>query len=245
MDVAVIAHPRRKDRANRLAEALRADAVCWDNNLKGAEFNHAQAWNYLKDSSADYALIVEDDMVPTEDFIDQARHALAHLPKTASIASFYLGRMRPPHWQPSIARALTTLPTADTCWLIGKPLLSATAYAMRPEHLGLLAQVRTFRGDTRPVDERISAWMHRFKLKAAYSVPSIIEHADIEPVIAKRTDDDPRLPGRTAWRVGTRTDWNRRSHPLKSPEQLGIKVIKPNLTEKFKKQPKPRKKTHA
>jgi hypothetical protein len=234
--IVIVAHPsrtqphrdtsdrRRRERcADRLATEVCAEAVIWDNEGLGAEANHRRAWMYLSRADYDgYSVILEDDVRPVRDFVTQLRRVLNAAP--TPVVSLYLGRGRPPHWQGAIATAITSLPTADTCWLTTDTLLGAVGYAIRNDLLASLLIGTTDTG--MPIDEQISEWARANGHEVGYCWPSIVEHRDdLAPVITTRADGQPRIERRVAWHVGERLTWTSRAHPLRTPEQLGTRVI--------------------
>jgi len=208
----------------RLERALGADSV-WDLDYSGCEANHRRAWKWgVEDADPDtWVVILEDDIVLATGFSRQLGQILEAAP--APIVSLYLGRGRPPHWQTSIARAVTSLPDPHTCWLVGTDLLSAQGYAMRVSTMRSLSRSR--HRSKLPVDEHISGWAKRNGHAVAYTWPSIVDHReDLRPLITERADGQPRFERRVAWNFGSRPRWNNRTHPLLSPEQNGVTVVK-------------------
>lgn len=223
--VAVCADPRRFVTASTLADLTQAEALVWDSTptQRGCEANHRRTLQWLASSTATWAVVLEDDVViPTTDFRSQLLQALNAAP--TPLVSLYLGRGRPPHYQLPIMDAITTIPSEDTCWLIGEPLLSCVAYAI---HTDLIPDLINCTDDgPKPIDEQISTWARATGTKVAYCWPSLVDHRDGTPLVEERHDGQPRGDQpRVAWKTGTRDTWTRESIALKTPEELGITVI--------------------
>lgn len=149
-------------------------------------------------------MVIEDDAEPIPGFAEQLHQALPMSP--APIVSLYLGRRRPPQWQNRILAAIAQAANTDSPWIISTHLLHAVGYAIRTDLLpSLLAH-----HSRHPIDEHIGDWARRHGHTIAYTVPSLIDHADL-PTIIRHRDGQPRRPGRRAWTVGPRTDWNNRA----------------------------------
>jgi hypothetical protein len=58
-----------------------------------------------------------------------------------------------------------------------------------------------------PIDENIGQWSRRQGWPIAYTVPSLVDHAD-GPTLITHPDGAEREPGRVAWRTGTHFTWN-------------------------------------
>ena len=228
ISVVVVAHPRRSDMVNELHRQITPEAVVWDDNNQGANANHRRAWRWITEGwPADsdrpsHALVLEDDAVLTPDFTRQLALLMKNPPR--GITSLYLGTGRPPHWQLAIARAITTLPSPDHCWLTGTHLLSAVAY-LAPVDLYADLHAATTDDPKVPIDRQVSRYAKATDTPVNYCWPSLVDHRDTAPVITHRTDGQPRTSPRKAWNVGTRTSWAGPSHPLRSPEELGVEVV--------------------
>jgi hypothetical protein len=59
-------------------------------------------------------------------------------------------------------------------------------------------------------------WSTRNNVEVAYTVPSLVDHAD-GPTLVQHRDSSVREPGRVAWKTGTRRKWDSNSVPLIGP----------------------------
>lgn len=208
LNIGIVAHTIRSEQAKDLAQQVKADFVSIDTGMLGCDDNHEAVQHHLANLPSTWSVILEDDAEPVDDFRDQLTAALPLSP--SPIVSLYLGRKRPPHWQLRIERALKNANTVDASWIISTRLLHAVGYAIKTELLPSLLDHIT----ARPVDEHISDWALQHGHTTAYTVGSLVDHAD-QTTIVKHPDGQPRKPGRKAWNLGGRTRWTSISVPLK------------------------------
>ena len=107
-------------------------------------------------------------------------------------------------------RALKAAHTQDASWIISTHLLHAVGYCIKTELLPSLLS----HDSLLPVDQHIGDWARRFGHSVAYTVGSLVDHADM-PTIVDHPDGKPRPPGRKAWQVGGRDTWTSLSVPLR------------------------------
>jgi hypothetical protein len=204
-NVAVVAHTSREPWALELAAHTHATHICMDDGTLGAYRNHLAAWTWHRENSYHgWAVVIEDDALPVDDFVTQLDMALSHAPPAISIASLYLGRARPPQYIRQVAAAVSDAAHNDHAWIVSTKLLSAVGYAIRTE---LVASIVAHLSHTSNLDadEAISQWAG-LRHMIGYTAPSLVDHRDT-PSIAYHRDGQPRLPGRTAWRTGHRDNW--------------------------------------
>ena len=219
---AIVAHPDRTAAAERLADAVAAEAILWDDGCFGAGANHLRAWRWLAQSSGSWSVVLEDDAVPVAHFRRQLPQALDVAP--SGIVSLYLGRGRPPQWQPCIGAVMAPL-GRDPHWLSAPSLLHHVGVAIRTELLaGMLATVPRHLVNL-PIDEAIGVWARSRRIPISYARPSLVDHADDDPLIGERHDGQPRATGeifekRVAWVTGTRPRWGRDVIPMPLPAIL-------------------------
>ncbi|QFG11144.1 glycosyltransferase [Mycobacterium phage QueenHazel] len=196
--IGIVGHLDRLDAAQRLAGRTGAEYVSIDDGTLGCNGNHRRVWQWHAQHPDEWAIVLEDDALPIAGFRAQAHAALATAP--SPIVSFYLGRQHPRLWQPHIERALQHAATANAPWITAPRTLHAVAYAIHTTVLDELLDHHS----TKPIDSAITAWQQRARITTSYTVPSLVDHADGPTVINRRSR---RMPGRTAWQVGTPHRW--------------------------------------
>lgn len=175
------------------------------------EANHRRCWSYLAGSNPEpWSIVVEDDALPVEGFTRQLEKALTAAP--SPIVSLYLGRIRPPHFQPFIELSLTHARRDNSCWLTGK-LLHGVGVAIRTD----MVKAMLDEADPQlPIDQSIGVWARRQGIDTAYTLPSLLDHDD-GPTLIEHRDNTPRSPGRVAWWTGTRDAWTDKTTPMLGP----------------------------
>lgn len=211
MRIGIVAHQARIRQADRLLRAVEADTISVDRGYVGPQLNHVRTWKRLATITEphEWAIVLEDDALPCNNFRKQADNALGVLESEAEIASLYIGRQRPIHWQDRIAQAVAKAGIEDASWIVGDAVLHGVAIAMRGNRIHDMLEFVTSRSEMRPIDEAITDYSRRNYIDCWYTWPSIIEHADM-PTLIKHPDGEPREPGRVAWQFGTRPMWTGR-----------------------------------
>lgn len=206
--IRVIAHPDRRDMAEKLAETVSA-AVCWDDgthpgdSVAGCSATHISALNSLRGQPGEWFTLLEDDAVPVELFTHHLGLALRHAP--APIVGLYLGTGNPSgEAQRQIRQAVVTAQNTRTAWLLADCLIGSVGYALRTDILDDLTDFITDRDEELPL--RISRWAQHRDVAICYTMPSLLNHDD--GVSIGGTWRGPHYRGRKAWWHGTRNNWN-------------------------------------
>lgn len=198
---AVVGHQARILQATDLAHTIGA-VVCLDDGSHGADRNHLRAWDATSTLSSDWAVVLEDDAQPVAGFVEQAEQALRNAPEP--VVSFYLGQTRPRRWQEDIGTAIAYAERRQAHWITTTHVLHAVAVAIRVElRDDWLAFAHT---NPLPIDERLTAWCLARDHKVAYSLPSLVDHADGPTLVEHKSTAGGTGP-RRAWRTGTRDTW--------------------------------------
>lgn len=229
-EIAIVGDMRRSEQAWTLADMVSSTFMAMDDHHRlGPGRNHLRAWDWHQDNNrTPWAIVLEDDALPVVDFVHQAQEALQCAP--SPVVSFYLGRSRPPHWQPSIGRVIAdpeTLGPRRESWLTAPVLLHHVGVAVKTSLLPLMCDSLPWHLQSgAPIDEAISLWCRRMNIRVAYTNPSLVDHDHTIPsVITAHTSlwhddpvarDDPR-DIRIAWTVGPRQRWNDRSVEIPVP----------------------------
>lgn len=204
--IGIVAHIDRQHMAEQLAEQVNADFISIDgiHQRLGCNANHRRTWTEIAALNPTVGVVLEDDAVVCPDFRHQLEQAIKASP--THITSLYLGRQRPPQWQRNITKATEAADNTDAHYLLCTHLLHAVGVAVTAEHIPPMLNFTATRNYL-PWDEAVGCYARNVGQKVAYLWPSIIDHRDGMSLISHR-DKQPRTPGRTAWRIGTRTTWD-------------------------------------
>jgi GR25 family glycosyltransferase involved in LPS biosynthesis len=204
--IGIVAHKDRLEQATELVEKV--NAVEWnvDDGTLGCNGNHLTVLKMLRRNNPgkEWYVVLEDDAQPVDDFEAQLAMALKAAP--TQVVSLYLGTSNPIHWQDAIARAVS----CAEAWIVGTHLLHAVGYCVNAAIIDTLID-HIEPNSPRPIDEQISQWVYPHHVFVGYTCPSLVDHADGEPIIQKRLDGAPRVNPRKAWKVGTRSNWRSKS----------------------------------
>lgn len=207
----IVAHVDRYGTAEELKTQLETDHRCAfmsvDTGHLGPGTNHRIVWSVLSDLDSDWSVVLEDDALPVPEFLGQLDNVLLASP--TDIVCLYLGRLRPPQYQAKISDALEKADANDAHWIISDRCLNAVAVAIKTSLIpDMLANLPVI-----PIDQAITKWARKRGHRTGYPVPSLVDHADT-PTLIKHPDGKPRVPGRVAWRTGTRDTWTSASVSL-------------------------------
>jgi len=208
--IGIVAHTARAEHAHTLMDQVGAAYTSVDNGTLGCNGNHKQVWTWLNNHTDDWAIVLEDDSLPTPDFVHQATQALAVAP--SPLVSFYLGK----HHIPTLdiehhkEQAITKAQSADAHWITSRQLLHAVAVAIDKDHIAaMLAHIADL-PEQFPIDEAITHWATTNTIDVCYTWPSLVDHAD-QPTLFRHLDKLPRPPGRVAYNTGGHDTWTDRA----------------------------------
>lgn len=199
--IGIVAHTSRIAKAKELQQQVKAEFISIDDGTLGCNRNHRHVWSQLGHSPTRWALVLEDDALPVDRFLDQAAAALDAAP--TPIVSLYLGTSRPISWQDRIRQAVTRADKADACWITSAKLLHAVAVAIRTD---LIGDMLNHLAPGTPIDNAISQWAVKRRHGIAYTWPSLVDHGD-GATLVNHTYDAQSQP-RRAWRTTVRSDWH-------------------------------------
>lgn len=179
ISAAVMAHPKRKKHAERLAKELRGYPfvsvdVIYDTPDAAS---HEQEWDNGTRSllagvgKADWHVVVQDDAILAPHFYDNLQGAIAHVPEK-SLISLYTGTARPMG-----KRVKAAVDKAkDETWLSYWLLMWGVGILLPSSHIEPLIEFVADR--TEPYDTRIGIFYQRNRLPVYYTMPSLVNHDD-------------------------------------------------------------------
>lgn len=187
----VITHPSRRESADRLQKALMA-GLCIDQSGIGCDENHMRIWrHYAETLRSGWLLVVEDDALPGEDFVQRLSEVIERWPD--HLISLYLGKVYPPQYQLKVQNMLFRARQKGSDHIALSALLHGVGYVLPVERIP--AMLPLLENSFRPIDERIGkAWRDTAGTKVIYPIPSLVDHDETLPSLVHE-----RRPGRKAW----------------------------------------------
>lgn len=198
----IVAHQSRVEQAECLAEQVGAVICNVDDGTLQCAGNHGTVLSLLVCADADWVVCLEDDAEPVPGFAFHLQQALAHTP--APIVGLYLGTGNPSGQpQRQIRQAVLKADVTGAAWILGDCLIGSVGYVIRssliPDLLGALPE------EEGEYPLRVSRWAQRWELPVAYTIPSLVNHADDDPV---GHPVGQLRSTRRAWMCGSREDWD-------------------------------------
>jgi len=189
-------------------DATAASHLSMDDGTLGCNANHKQVWRWLAETDSEWSVVLEDDALPAGfgQFRTHLAKALTAAP--TPLVSLYRGHnVNNPAYETAGMNASRAADHAGAHWITSDLLLHAVAVAIRTD---LIPDMLTHLGMLPPqfaIDEAISHWARAAGIKAAYTWPSLVDHADTYTLF-RHPDKLPRPKGRVAYEVGTRSHWD-------------------------------------
>lgn len=209
--IGIAGHVSRESMALELKDRVQADVLNVDStrgdhieSVIACANNHLTVLERLHAACDDeWAIVLEDDALPVDDFRVHASEALRNAPEPA--VGFYIGRVTATERN---ERSRQLALDSGVAWLRANHLISAVAYAISPE---VLTDVIRFYRTLPPeatVEARLTQWATNRRSggtwpRFAYTVPAIVDHSDCDSIIFENAD----TPMRRAWRVGVPPNW--------------------------------------
>lgn len=208
LSIAIMAHPRRRQAAERLARQVDADDVVWDTNDNEWDTGARAIATYSP--TATHHLVLQDDALPIDDFRRHATAAIEQHPD--DLVSFYLGTSRPKEWQPLVDDACMQAETVGASWITASKLLHGVAIAMPTARIPDL--LTWCEKPVVPYDYRIGMyWHYVLDRPIFYTWPSLVDHDD-GPTLVDHGDGDDRTEPRRARLTGWPQTWNTTAVPI-------------------------------
>lgn len=185
--IGVVAHPSRSRRAAALGALVGADLIVIDAEGRGERWCHQETLAKLVLRDCDHVVLLEDDAVPCHNF----RGLLsAYLVEAGdALVSLYLGTGAWSHadqfsQRRAVARLTARADAEGATWIEAASLWHGVGVALPiVRSASLLAYMRASRY---PSDGAMSRWARANGVPVRYTWPSLVDHADGEPVGGKR-----------------------------------------------------------
>lgn len=217
VSVSIMAHPDRKDNVELLQHRLGGDVpVAWASNAKPSSnptyrwATGRRAWE-LRDKTADWHIVLQDDAIVCEDFRAAAPRALAQRAGYGMV-SFYTGTGRPR--QREVQTKLAAASARGQSWWSTNELYWGVAVALPVNTLPKMlhwcsnSARRMYNYDT-----RISEYYRKGKnWRCWYTVPSLVDHLDEDSLVGhgpERNDKSRRAHNYVGNSSALVIDWSR------------------------------------
>ncbi|WP_394546998.1 hypothetical protein [Pantoea ananatis] len=187
---AIVAHHSRLEAVMNLKRMLNAHFLL-DDKDGGANANHRRAIEWASQQDC-RVVIMEDDAVPVDGFIDKVSVWLNRFPD--DLLSFYLGTGRPPQYQREIAGMLVDADCTRSDYLVMSRLIHGVCYSL-PRHK--IPQILERWDRTLAADYAVG---DAYGGRVIYPCYSLVDHADL-PTVERHPDNEPRRERRRAWRL--------------------------------------------
>jgi len=156
-----MAHKDRISYIPQLVKQLGKVNIFVDDGTLGAPGNAIQCWENF-DKRADYHLVIQDDAILTEDFLNKAKYYLRGQP----IINFYCGKK----WSEDLNM------TEEKDYRISEQNRGAVAVAIKtkyiPEMINEMKKMSHIDGD----DRRIKRFFRNKGIKTYFTKPSLVNH---------------------------------------------------------------------
>ena len=180
ISVAIMAHPKRREWAEALA-AETGGQIAWDTN-DDEWTTGAAAWR-LRDPSADWHLVVQDDAVLAQNAVERMAAELSTRDHRGPV-SLYVGTSRPR------AEKVRRYVDKATGWFTMPWLNWGVAVALPADHIdSMLSEVD---GQRWAYDVRISKWYESRGIPTLYSWPCLADHRDRGSLLGHDVGGHPR-----------------------------------------------------
>lgn len=171
--VTVMAHPKRKAAAEALYSQLskmpwHQCTITWDQ--RNSEW-HTGKRALKAHLTGDWHIVLQDDVIITDNFYTEALNAIQHAP-VKSLISFYTGTVRPLPGR--VKSAVRRANEANACWLRGYLLFWGVGIALPTDHI--LPMLEYIAGRKEPYDTRLGYFYMGNVLPVLYTNPSLVDH---------------------------------------------------------------------
>jgi hypothetical protein len=174
VSLTIMAHPKRKEQAEKLYGALTVRPFCdisitWDQ--VNEEWHTGERALRAGIGKGDWHVVIQDDAILTPSFYENLMGALHNVP-TKSLVSLYTGQARPMQKRVSVA----VKKAYHASWLQFFLLMWGVGIAIPSSHIEPMLEFVADREE--PYDTRIGMFYQRNRLPIYYTMPSLVDHDD-------------------------------------------------------------------
>lgn len=191
LSASIMAHPDRSALVDDLRARLDRDVpVYWDDEGP-ASGNADRVWRTarggwsLADVSADWHVLIQDDALPSEDFLAGLERSLEHVPDDSAVSA-YLGQGGTVghRWRNLCAQA----DKKGASFVVSGVLMWGVAICL-PVHL-LPEMIEAADRMHRVTDDmRVSGWIRKTRRRVWYPWPSLVDHRPVPSITKHRAAD--------------------------------------------------------
>lgn len=165
LSIVIMAHPERKEWAEELSRKLKAPIVY---DRKNNVWDTCRRSWLAVDKNAEYGLVLQDDSIIADNFIEKAESLLIE----DYVYSFFAGRLL----SSRINRAITKKEN----FVITQMIFNEVALCMKTTHIKDMVKFCDDLGAK--TDQYIARWAKLRKIEINYPLPSIVDHRDGESI---------------------------------------------------------------
>lgn len=192
VSVAIMAHEKRRGMVTELLKQIPAHVV-WDDGSHGV-WDTGRMAMLSYGPTADWHLVLQDDVLLCADFVGQAMKALSEAP--TSVVSFYMGR-RAVFGQWTSLEASMHARRQGERWVCGRGPFWGPAIAVK---VSMIEEMMAWCDREQPYeiayDYKIARYFAAKRLDCGYTVPSLVEHRDGPSMVPGRRGNSGRI---AAW----------------------------------------------
>lgn len=153
-----------------------------DNGFLGEWRNHRRALEWCRSQDATHALVLQDDAVPVDGFLDHVQEAARRRPD--DLISLYVGTGRP--WAGSVLEAVEEARRSHASWLVADGPVWGVGIVWPVSCINDFLSWSELWRHRLPYDQRAHAWSQVTGRRCYYTWPSLVNHADTPSVIKGR-----------------------------------------------------------
>lgn len=213
VSVTIMAHPKRKDKIPALSQRLPDADVVWDR--ENNRWDTGRRAMLARDPSADWHVVVQDDVILCDDFARHMVNALDYALPEAPVA-FYTGKVRP--YAEIVSRAVKRATERGMSWIAMKGPLWGPAVAVPTDMIPDMIEAC----DQIPIDNydiRMAEYFDQRGILCQYTLPSLVNHrvGSENPSLVPGRSSSMNRVAHSFIRPGTEPDWSTGAYTIGNP----------------------------